>query len=173
MISQILNSGLSQSLVFTLLAFAAIILFFILKVGADSDVVSRTYEDIDMYIPGFLGTAALPHFWMACYMIFHGFAVLYILNMASIAFLWFISKKGVLGGADAISLMLVAVLLPCVFPLFFCCVCTAGVVKWMQKRHPEMTASWAEKKVPLLLPMKWGYLFSLPLSVLFMIAVIF
>lgn len=168
----ILDSGLTKTLITFLLCVSVIILWIIFREGAAEDVKTRHYYGIDRFILPFLSIVILPHIYIAWIMIDNGFLILYIFNLVAIALLWYIGKRGVIGGADAICLIFVALCFPFVVPLVIIAISTLIAERILRWRSPLLDAEWRSGKTPLLLPCKYGYVVTVPLSALFLIFVI-
>lgn len=167
----VLHSGLCETLVTLLLLLAAITLYIIFREGAEEDAQTRTFNGIDKYILPFLSLVAIPHIYIAYCLWNGGFILLYVFNLGAIALLWYMGNRYVIGGADAICFIFVALLLPFVIPLVIMTISTLVIEKIMRWRSPSIDAEWGSGKVPLLVPGKYGYIITLPMTLIFLILI--
>lgn len=166
MLDVVLQSGLCKTLIALIFTISVIFLYIIFKNGAEEDIESRTYYGIDKYILPYLAVVALPHVYFAIMMYCSGFIFLYIFNLAGLFLLWYAGIRGVIGGADAICFILVGITLPFCFPLPVMILSTLLIERCMRKKWND------SEKVPLLVPGKYGYVVTVPVTLILAIMII-
>lgn len=152
-------------LILLLWIIAAVILFIIIREGAREDVMTRYITSIDRFKWAFFATSAIPFVWFGIEMFSSGFGFVYVLNIAILIVFWISGLLNIIGGADAYVIMLCGVLFPFVFPACVCFGLSAFVVRFC--RNAANAEDWELRGVPYFVPLRWGYVLTIPLAVLF------
>lgn len=129
------------------------------------DVMLRTVTSIDRYKSAFFACAALPFIWFGIQMNTAGFGVLFWMNLFLIILFWMCGKLGMIGGADAYVAILCGLLFPFVIPICAIFGFSAFAVRFCRNEHNA--EDWEKRGIPYFVPLRWGYLMTVPLAVLF------
>lgn len=152
-------------LILLLWILAGLILYLIIHSGMQEDIMLRTVTSIDRYKTAFFACAALPFIWFGIHMNAAGFGALFWMNLFLIALFWMCGKLGMIGGADAYIVILCGIVFPYVFPLIACFGLSAFAVRFC--RNEQNAEDWEKRGIPYFVPLRWGYLITVPLAVLF------
>lgn len=158
-------------LLFFLWVLAGCILWVIIREGAKEDVMTRYVTSIDRFKYAFFASAALPFVWFSWQMITNELLVVFLMNLLMIVLFWICGKLNIIGGADAYVVMMCGIVFPFVFPIVLCFGLSAFVVRFC--KNEQNADDWEKRGVPYFVTLRYGYVLTIPLGVLFAASLFF